>query len=60
MPSILKSTKTFNKIKKVGRPPKCLTEIIKADVIEAIKQDEPDTLNYTKTYIKDNIIVSFN
>ena len=59
MPSILKSTKTFNNMKKVGRPPKCLIEIIKTDVIEAIKPDEPDTLNYTKTYIKDTIIVSF-
>ena len=46
-------------MKKVGRPPKCLIEIIKTDVIEAIKPDEPDTLNYTKTYIKDTIIVSF-
>ena len=57
MPSILTKIKKQNK--KVVRPPKCLTEIIKADVIEAIKPDEPDTLNYTKTYSKDNIIVSF-
>ena len=57
MPSILKSTKTFNNMKKEGRPPKCLTEIIKADVIEAIKPDTPDSLNYTKTYSKNTILL---
>ena len=56
MPSILKSTKTFNNMKKENKKAKYIIEIIKANVITP---DTPDAPNYTKTYIKDNIIVSF-
>ena len=56
MPCILSKIRKKKDKKNENKKTKYIIEIIKADVIEAIK---PDTLNYTKTYIKDNIIVSF-